>query len=136
MQQQDILQALQAILQKNRGENTTLPSANLPAAQVSPLQSKPIIQQQQQNGQSQPAPFSQTGVTGLGFFGGLGDTKDAQGNIDPSWITQLNQGLMKQSSDINGTNTNLPWQTSPGQQTGENLGNKFISILSSIGSFF
>jgi hypothetical protein len=69
------------------------------------------------------------GISMLGVLGGLGDTRNAQGNIDPSWLTQMNQGIMRQTGQQGLGNQNLPWLPQTG---GQQIGHGIMSFLSGL----
>lgn len=118
--QQQILQTLQQLMQKNRATDQ----------QSSAIQPTPTPPQYVAPQNPSPSGFSQKGFSGLGFLGGLGDTQNAvTGITDPSILTKLNQYLMNQSGQATGNPTPLPWQQTGAQTAGQNIGSSIMKLF-------
>ncbi len=114
--QQQLIQLLQSLHQKNSQDGGAV--------------SAPIAQTPQFPAGKQGHPLQ-----ALGFLGGLGDTQNAQGGIDPSMLTVLNQGIQKQLGNGDG-NQPFPWQQQPqGQQMGQNVSSGIGGIMKLLSSF-
>lgn len=117
--QQQILQTLAQLMQKNRQPDVPLASAPPPPA-YSPRLPAPTT----------PGDIAQKGSSTLGFLGGLGDTSNAvTGVADPSILTQLNQYLMNQAGQAAGVGSPLPWQTTGAQKTGQSIGSSLMKLF-------
>lgn len=113
-----LLQLLQSLHQRNAQPDAGINSA----APISPGQLGTVDYSKQQQ---KPQPSM------LGYLGGLGDTKNAQGGYDPSWATQANQFLTGNSQEA------LPWNQPISQQMGQNalsggMNSGIIKFLSSL----
>lgn len=114
--QNNILQTLSQLMQKNRADEQVAPPP-LPGAPP------PVQYQRPQSAPMTMPQASQAGLPGLGFLGGLGDSQNqVTGVVDPSIITQLNQYIMKQAGG-----QQLPWQTTSAQNSGAAL-SKLLGI--------
>lgn len=117
--QQQVAQILAALSKKNNQDSGSAPMADMSQPQEQPLQV---------SGGKQPSM--------LGFLGGLGDTKNPQGGIDPSWLTQINQVAMKQMGQSDGQQP-FPWQQQPqSQQMGQGSSNGMMKMGSALMSLF
>ncbi len=122
MMQDQMMQILQALHQKNNNDGSMIPTP-----QQAPV--SPILQNNTSQGNQPNQPSM------LGFLGGFGDTKNSNGGIDPSWITQMNQSIMKQTGQGNGEQP-FPWQQQPmGQQMGQGASNGVGNMLKILSSF-
>lgn len=93
----------------------------------------PYIPQQQMGNPPSQINSSQTAPSLLGFLGGLGDSKNSQGGIDPGMLTRINQFAMKQMGQGDG-NQPFPWQQQPvGQQIGQSTQGGLLKLLSFLG---
>lgn len=130
----NIVSFLQQLMQKNRTDVGVAPAV---APQLPQNQGQPSVA----SGLMSPQ-FAKNGSSILGFLGGLGDTPAQQGPVQPgqpalpgtdsSLLTQLNQYLMKQTSQASGQAGNLPGQT-PAQSQGQSVMGTLASLASLIG---
>lgn len=96
---------------------------------VNPPTTSPIPQGQ--IAETQIPPPAKNSISALGFLGGLGDTRNEQGGVDPSWLTQANQWVGSQAGQGDGYQP-LPWQQQPiSQQLGQDTGSSIMKLLSS-----
>ena len=115
MTEEQIMQLLQALRQKNNAGDGVMANSPIPAAG--------IPQQQMQQGGGHQTPSM------LGFLGGLGDTQNANGGIDPSMLSRWNQGIMGMTGQGNGYQP-FPWQQQPsGQQMGQDVSGSLKKLL-------
>ncbi len=121
---QQIQQILQSLRQKNNAGDGVVANSPLPANAIMPQYG------QQPQGQQQQAPSV------LGFLGGLGDSKNANGGVDPSMLSRWNQGIMGFTGQSNGQQP-FPWQQQPsGQQLGQDVSSAGHGALTKILSMF
>lgn len=123
MQNQNILQALQQLMQKNRVDENVAPPA-LPQAPA------PVQYMRPQAAPTTLDSVAKNGSGTLGFLGGLGDTQNAvTGVADPSILTTLNKYLMNQAGQASGQGSLLPWQQTAAQSSGQHLTSMLSKIL-------
>lgn len=122
MDSQTLIRALQSLQQKNN-QGSGVAGGQAPMSPGSLGMQDQSTGQQGQQGQKVPSL--------MGWAGSQMDTPNAQGGIDPSWLTQINQGVMKQLG-AQMPNVQAPALQQPQQQSGGGMMGGILKFLGSL----